>query len=205
MAFLEDLATAYRDYGAQYDFFTKCIRVFLLPMFPSLIRCRGLKELQNMLHLLTLSRETEDENEMMQLLLNSLTGGLPAADNSLRDGTDVLNAVAKAIAAASTRPLEGYTRHFCIGMLARNFAISLSTKQGIEISRKRLERLKTKNVMGVCKATELFLRSGDGTKNSLVKAIIDSSSFDYSKEEQNTSDEKQFVARFLDSFISNNA
>jgi len=205
VAFLEDLATAYRDYGAQYDFFTKCIRVFLLPMFPSLIRCRGLKELQNMLHLLTLSRETEDENEMMQLLLNSLTGGLPAADNSLRDGTDVLNAVAKAIAAASTRPLEGYTRHFCIGMLARNFAISLSTKQGIEISRKRLERLKTKNVMGVCKATELFLRSGDGTKNSLVKAIIDSSSFDYSKEEQNTSDEKQFVARFLDSFISNNA
>merc|ERR1711935_735711 len=128
-------------------------------MFPSLIRCRVLRELEKMLHLLTVSKESDDDVKMTELLSKSLTGGLPAVDNSIRDDTDILNAVAKAIAAASPRPLEGYMRHYCIGMLVRNFAISLTTEQGIELSKKRLKRLNAESVQLVCEATELFLQS----------------------------------------------
>lgn len=205
VAFLEDLTSAYRDYGAQYDFFTKCIRVFLLPMFPSLIRCRGLRELEKMLHLLTVSNESEDDAEIMtKLVSRSLIGGLPAVDNSIRDDTDVLNAVAKAIGGSSPRPLDGYMRHYCIGMLVRNFAISLSTEQGVEISKKRLERLNAKAVQSVCKATELFLQSREGTKSALVKAIIWSSSCDYT-DDYNGIDEDQYVVQCLDSCIARNS
>lgn len=205
VAFLEDLTSAYRDYGAQYDFFTKCIRVFLLPMFPSLIRCRGLRELEKMLHLLTVSNESEDDVEIMtELVSKSLTGGLPAVDDSIRDDTDVLNAVAKAIGGASPRPLEGYMRHYCIGMLVRNFAISLSTEQGVEISKKRLERLNAKAVQSVCKATELFLQSREGTKSALVKAILYSSSCDYT-DDYNGIGEEQYVVQCLVSCIARNS
>ena len=204
VAFLEDLTAAYRDYGAQYDFFTKCIRVFLLPMFPSLIRCRGLTELENMLHLLTVSTELEDEVEMTKLVSKSLTGGLPLIDNSIRDDTDVLNAVTKAIASSSPRPLEGYMRHYCIGVLVRNFAISLSMEQGVEISKKRLKRLNAKTVQPVCKATELFLQGHEGTKSALVKAIICSSSYDYTDDFSDMSEE-QYVVQCLNSCITLNS
>ena len=205
VAFLEDLTSAYRDYGAQYDFFTKCIRVFLLPMFPSLIRCRGLRELEKMLHLLTVSNESEDDVEIMtKLVSKSLIGGLPEVDDSIRDDTDVLNAVAKAIGDSSPRPLDGYMRHYCIGMLVRNFAISLSTEQGVELSKKRLERLNAKAVQEVCKATELFLQSREGTKSALVKAIICSSSCDYT-DDYDGIDEEQYVVQYLDSCIARNS
>ena len=204
VAFLEDLTAAYRDYGAQYDFFTKCIRVFLLPMFPSAIRCRGLRELENMLHLLTVSSEFEDEAEMMELVSKSLTGGLPEIDDSVRDDTDVLNAVTKAIAASSPRPLEGYMRHYCTGILVRNFAIAFSINQGVEIAKKRLKRLNTKTVQSVCKATSLFLQSGEGTKSALVKAIIDSSSCNYEDVPNDMSAEK-YAVQCLDSCISSNS
>jgi len=200
VAFVEDLTTAYRDYGAQYDFFTKSIRVFLLPLFPSLIRCRGFRELDNMLHLLTVGAEFEDEVLMTNLVSKSLTGGLPAMDNSIRDDNDVLNAVVKAIA-SSSRPLEGYMRHYCIGTLVRNFSISLSTEQGVEISKKRLKRLSAKNVQSVCKATELFLQSHEGTKSVLVEAIISSSSCEYNDDFKDTTEE-QHVVQCLDSCIA---
>jgi hypothetical protein len=58
-ALLEDLLSAYTDYGAQYNFFTKCMRLFLLPVFPSSLRCRVLHELRGMIHLLTLPDEIE--------------------------------------------------------------------------------------------------------------------------------------------------
>ncbi len=200
VAFLEDLTAAYRDYGAQYDFFTKCIRIFLLPLFPSLIRCRGLRELESMLHLLTVSSESEDELEMAKLVSKSLTGGLPAIDKSIRDDNDILNTVAKAIA-SSSRSLEGYMRHYCIGTLVRNFAISLSMEQGVEISKKRLKRLGANTVHTVCRATELFLRGNEGTKAALVEAIISSSSFEYTAD-FNVMSEEEVIAQCLESCIA---
>ena len=65
-AFLDDMVEAYNDYGAQYDLFTKCMRLFLFPsfplfpLFPSSIRCRALRELRGVLHVMTLSLEIGD-------------------------------------------------------------------------------------------------------------------------------------------------
>ena len=176
-AFVEDLTTAYREYGAQYDFFTKCIRIFLLPVFPSSIRCRALKELENMLHLLTVSKEYEDEDEMAVLLSKSFVGGIPNIDNSIRDGAEILDAASRILArdSISPRPLEGYMRHYCIGLLVRSFSSSLSTEQGIEISKLRMKRLNKKNVHTICKATSHLMQT-DGSKSALVAAVIESSS-----------------------------
>jgi hypothetical protein len=173
-------------------------------MFPSLIRCRALRELEKMLHLLTVSKELKDEVEMTNLVSKSLTGGLPLVDNSIRDDTDVLNAVAKAMAASSPRPLEGYMRHYCIGMLVRNFAMSLSTKQGVESSKKRLERLNIIIVRSVCKATETFLQSREGTKNALVKAVINSLPCDCA-DDSNGIGEEQNAVQYLDACIALNS
>jgi len=178
VAFLEDLTTAYRDYGAQYDFFTRCVRVLLLPLFPSLIRCRLLKELDNMLHLLSLpgddscqNDENRDNDDTIELLSRSLSGGLPEVDDSLRDGTDVLNAFAKAT--ASPRPPEGYVRYLCVGTLARNLAIAVTTWRGLSISRNRLERLDPGIVRDVCAATASFLNHGDGGCECLARFVLD--------------------------------
>jgi len=188
-AFVEDLTTAYRDYGAQYDFFTKCIRVFLLPIFPPSIRCRALKELENMLHLLTISKEYEDGNEMVQLLSKSFVGGLPTVDNSKRDGAEILDAASRILAhdCISPRPLEGYMRHYCIGLLVRSFASSLSTGQGIETAKLRLKRLNEKNVQTICKATSLLIQT-NGSKSALVAAVIESSSCTTSNDETTETD-----------------
>merc|ERR1711937_1036923 len=163
-------------------------------MFPSLVRCRLMRELDSMLHLLTVTKEISDESEMFELVSKSLTGGLPSVDNSIRDDNDILNAVTKAITTASPRPMEGYMRHYCIGMLVRNFSISLSAQQGVEISKKRLKRLNAKTVQSVCKATDHFLQTNEGTKSALVKAIIYSSSCDYN----NNMYGEQSVVKYLD-------
>mmetsp|Transcript_21093 Transcript_21093/g.23613 ORF Transcript_21093/g.23613 Transcript_21093/m.23613 type:complete len:1291 (+) Transcript_21093:89-3961(+) len=188
-AFVEDLTTAYRDYGAQYDFFTKCIRVFLLPIFPASIRCRALKELENMLHLLTISKEYEDGIEMVQLLSKSFVGGLPSVDSSKRDGAEILDAASRILAhdCISSRPLEGYMRHYCIGLLVRSFASSLSTGQGIETAKLRLKRLNKKNIQTICKTTSLFIQT-NGSKSALVAAVIKSSSFTTSNGETTETD-----------------
>jgi len=188
-AFVEDLTTAYRDYGAQYDFFTKCIRVFLLPIFPASIRCRALKELENMLHLLTTPKEYEDGIEMVQLLSKSFVGGLPSVDNSKRDGAEILDAASRILAhdCISSRPLEGYMRYYCIGLFVRSFAFSLSTGQGIETAKLRLKRLNKKNIQTICTTTSLFIQT-NGSKSALVAAVIKSSSFTTSNGETTETD-----------------
>jgi len=192
--FVEDLVTAYRDYGAQYDFFTKCIRVFLLPMFPPSIRCRGLRELENMLHLLTLSKESEDKNEMSQLLSKSLVGGV----HSNRDAAEILDAATRILEqdSSSPRPLQGYMRHYCVGLLVRNFASSLLEKQGIETAKLRLKRLNARNVKTICNATLLLLQTG-GTKSSLVAAVIRSCA-----ENNNQIANTQFLDQWIDDCVT---
>jgi hypothetical protein len=199
-AFVEDLATAYREYGAQYDFFTKCIRIFLLPVFPSSIRCRALKELENMLHLLTVSKEYEDEDEMALLLSKSFVGGIPNIDNSIRDGAEILDAASRILArdSISPRPLDGYMRHYCIGLLVRSFASSLSTEQGIETSKLRMKRLNKKNVHTICKATSHLMQT-DGSRSALVAAVIESSSYTNNNDEMT---EKDYVEKCINNCIN---
>jgi hypothetical protein len=175
VAFIEDLSTAYNDYGAQYNFFTKCMRLFLLPVFPSSIRCRTLRELRDMLHLFTLPRELEDDNEMSALLRQSVSGGLPEQDGSTRDPPDVLDTVVSILVHGSTsRSFHGYILNYCISLLARNLATSLSGT-GLEASKQRLLRLDVDTAALVCETTTKFLANG-GTKDALVGATMNAAS-----------------------------
>ena len=56
--FSNDLCTAYTQYGAQYgNFFTRCMRTFLLPSFPTTIRCEVVRRLDGLLHLFTIEKD----------------------------------------------------------------------------------------------------------------------------------------------------
>jgi hypothetical protein len=175
-ALLEDLSSAYTDYGAQYNFFTKCIRLFLVPVFPSVIRCRTMQELRGILHLLTLSGESEDLtcSEMVVLLGESVAGGLPQSDGSARDPSDVLDMATSLLSqGGSTRPLDGYMLCYTLSSLVRNLATSFSESSaaGLEASKKRLLRLDAVFVEFVLEATSAFLAT-DGTRSDLVNAIL---------------------------------
>jgi hypothetical protein len=175
-AFLEDMSSAYTDYGGQYNFFTKCMRLFLVPVFPSVIRCRTMQELRGILHLLTLSGESEDLtcSEMVVLLGQSVAGGLPQSDGSVRDPSDVLDLVTSLLSqGGSTRPLDGYMLCYTLSLLVRNLATSLSESSaaGLEASKKRLLRLDAVFVEFVVEATSAFLAT-DGTKSDLVNAVL---------------------------------
>ena len=170
-SFLEDLSTAFIDYGAQYNIFTKCMRVFLLPIVPSSIRCRALRDLRGVLHLLTLPSEMEDSNKMSMLLRQNVAGGLPQIDGSLRDPSDVLDGVVSILAQQNTaRALDGFMLNYSIALLVRNVATSLSGP-GLEASKQRLLRLDKDTVSLVCNIVGHFMIDG-GTKEALVKATI---------------------------------
>lgn len=173
---LDDLTNAYRDYGAQYDFFTKCIRVFLLPVFPTSIRCRALKELDGMFHLLTLSKESGDPEELTKLLRKTVSGGLPGMDGSIQDGPDILEGVSRILAreAESSRTLGSYMQNFCVALLARNLAASFSAR-GLQTPKRRLEGIGKDVVTAICEAASTFIDRG-GTKESLVAAVISATS-----------------------------
>ncbi|KAL3921771.1 MAG: hypothetical protein SGILL_002572, partial [Bacillariaceae sp.] len=93
--FIEDITTSYREYGAQFDVCTKCVRAFLHPAFPSSIRCRVLQELDGMHHVLTLPKEAKDVSEIAKLLAINISGGLSAVDGTAPDNADILNKAAE--------------------------------------------------------------------------------------------------------------
>jgi len=205
-AFLEDMSKSYREYGAQFDFCTKCIRVFLLPSFPPSIRCRVLQEMDGMVHLLTLPKELEIETEMAQLLLRSVPGGLPEADSSLRDGSDILNKVNGILALEpdSLRPLHGcgYVTTYCIALLARNLGSCLTSGSGVQAAKRRLQKLDSQTVEIICRATKLFLQNG-GKRDALVDAVLKSlSDLKNEMELSRHSVDPQFVEKCVEQCIT---
>jgi hypothetical protein len=196
-AFLDDLCLAYNDYGAQYDFFTKCMRLFLLPMFPSSIQCRAIGELKGFFHLLTLPVELEDRQEMTTLLSHSLSGGLSETDGSKRDPSNLLDAVASILVQGRTsRAVHGYMLNYAVALLSRNLAMSLSGS-GLEASKKRLLRLDTETVALICEVTSTFLASG-GTKQALVNASISATSSKTTDTLGSTVEEEYLEARLTE-------
>jgi hypothetical protein len=175
VTFVEDLSSAYSEYGAQYGMFTKCIRLFLLPVFPTAIRCRMIQHIRDIHHLLTLPHELDDPSgsDIQMLLEQSISGGLPECDGSSRDSSDVLDMVASIIAeGGSSRPLEGFMLLYAISLLVRNLAMSLRPNSaGLDASKKRLLRLDTSIVAAVVETTAAFLVS-DRTKGALAKTVM---------------------------------
>jgi hypothetical protein len=176
-AFLEDLATAYTDYGAQYPFFTKCMRVFLSPYFPAKIRLRALRELRGMWHVLTLESETQDRRELAKVLERTILEGNVREKNAPKDSADVLDAVTNLLSQnkISSRPLDGFMLAFSISLLARNLAICLAEGANYQVWKNRLQQLDTKSASLVCEAVSALL-SGGGTKEPLIESVLDATS-----------------------------
>jgi hypothetical protein len=189
-ALLEDLLSAYTDYGAQYNFFTKCMRLFLLPVFPSSLRCRVLNELRGMIHLLTLPDEIEEpEAKDMRLLLEQcISDGLAPRDSvestRSRDPADLLDAVASILDCggdASQRPLQGYVLLYSISLLVRSIAINCLDAPGSamsstlvaarEATKKRLLRMDGAVAKLLLDAAASLLAT-QLTKEALVKVVI---------------------------------
>jgi hypothetical protein len=171
-ALLEDMVSAYRDFGAQYSFFTKCMRLFLSPIFPSSIRSRTLRELRGILHLLTLPEESESDAEMSKLLTRFVCGGLPEKDGSTQEPSDLLEAIVMTLLQErSSRPVDGFILNYSVATLARSLAIGLADEMALQASKRRLNQLDVRIAALVCDVGSEFLK-GDESKNSLVEATV---------------------------------
>mmetsp|Transcript_29925 Transcript_29925/g.83545 ORF Transcript_29925/g.83545 Transcript_29925/m.83545 type:complete len:323 (+) Transcript_29925:2-970(+) len=173
-AFLDDMAEAYNDYGAQYDFFTKCMRLFLLPIFPSAIRCRVLWELRGVLHILTLPAELEYQEELRTLLCHSVSGGTDEILGDTRDAPEFLDAVTAIMVPNTTpRPLAGYILAYAVATMARNLALSLQS-EGLDVMKKRLVQVDVRRMDLIFQTASHVVVGGKGTKEDLVDATLQS-------------------------------
>lgn len=168
-ALLEDVISAYRDYGAQYSFFTKCVRLFLSPLYPPSIRCRTLQELRGMLHVLTLPDESKSDEELLQ---DFLSGGLPERDGSTRDASNVLDAIAVAVTKEnSSRNLDGFFLHFAVATLGRNLASTISEETNLLSSKRRLSQIPGGVSSLVCDVASVLLKTM-GSRKELAAATV---------------------------------
>jgi hypothetical protein len=175
-AFLDDMTEAYNDYGAQYDFFTKCMRLFLLPIFPSSIRCRALRDLRGVFHLLSLPTELNNPNELRTLLQLSMSSGV---DTTVRDPPEFLNAVTAVLVPNSCpRPLIGFIEAYAMATMTRALGVVLrSGADGLDVMKKRLLQLDAKCIHRIVSA--LTLLSSSGTKADLIQSVLQSLSESY--------------------------
>lgn len=170
-ALLEDVISAYRDYGAQYSFFTKCVRLFLSPLYPPSIRCRAIQELRGMLHLLTLADESKSDEELLQVFLS---GGLPGTDSSTKDASNVLDAIAVAVAKESSgRNLDGFFLQFAVATLGRNLASSILDATGsLSSSKRRLSQIPSLISSLVCDVASAIIAEKKGSKKELAAVTV---------------------------------
>jgi len=168
---VNDLCDAFLDYGAQYPFFTKCLRLFLANGFPAKIRCTVIQRLRGALHLLSL----ESDGELAEVLPAFLAGGMPSKDASVRDPPEILDCIAAVfVRGALVRPDDVFFASWTVGMLARSFAISLSLggTSGISVSKRRLQNLEDSMFLRIAETAALLL-SGEGTLEDLVAATLE--------------------------------
>jgi hypothetical protein len=171
-AFVNDLRAGYTTHGAQYPFYTRCLRVFLLPAFPSKIRCEVLRSLRGMLHLLTLP--DDNKTKLRPLLKMSLLGGLPTVDSSTRDAPVILDTFAETLAFDKNKAEldHGYVSLLAVALLARSLAISLRTdSSGVIAAKRRIQSLPAAWGIRVLETVFLFL-SKEGTVKDLVNATL---------------------------------
>jgi hypothetical protein len=178
--FAGDISEAYMDYGAQYDFFTRFIRLFFLPTFHPKIRSDLMKRVGEVMHLVSLHSEDDPTSEqcrshLSSLLERSIPGALPSKDGSSRDPPDFLDAIAIVYSkGGSPRLTFGYV--FLLGVLvhARHLAICLQTgSTGLEAARRRLHYVHPGFALTVVDATKHFLNSTDQSKTQLVRVSLD--------------------------------
>ena len=175
--FSGELCEAYIEYGAQYDCFTKCVRVFLLPSFPAKVRGQTMRKIGDILHLIALPGEDDPTSEeckqrLSSLLEISLAAGL---DASTRDPPEFLDAVASVYGkGASSRIVFGYVFLMSVLVQSRHLAISLQPGMaGLEAAKRRLQTVNVEFGAVVIDATERYLAGSDKSKSHLVHATME--------------------------------
>ena len=194
--FVSDICTAFLDYGAQYDIFTRSIRFLLMSGFPSRNRIILLNTLKDLLHLLTTEDETEklvfslsghttnftSELALMQYdLKRSLSGGLPMRDGSSRDPSELLDTIASLLKRDKYNTLEsgGFFYLYGTGYLARNLASSaVRCECGLNAMKQRFQMM-TKGGMNhdvlsdIVSIANTLMEDSIGSVDTLVKVIME--------------------------------
>jgi RPAP1-like, N-terminal len=171
--YVGDMCDAYLDFGLQYAFFTKSIRLFLANDFPTKIRLNLLNRFRSTLHLLSLE---DDKYIIISLLSGFISGGMPSVDHSMRDDPDLIDEVASLYSTSFTdRDDDVFVKLWTICLIARSLAISLFTNNssGIFVSKRRIRKLDSRLSTRVVRTTALWLET-DGSVGSLITSSLQS-------------------------------
>ena len=172
-AFVSDLCVSYTTYGAQYPFYAKCLRTFLLPIFPDKIRCEILRSLRGMLQLFTLP--DEDNSRLRRLLERSLLGGVYGTN---RDSPMILDCVTETLCFEKDNAQfdQGYVPLFGVALLARSLAMSIAYNDasGVIASKRRLQSVPFTWTLRIVVTAEELLKTGDTASDV---ALVTLSSF----------------------------
>lgn len=176
--FVGDLCDAYIEYGVECPSLTRCLRLFLLPKFPSKIRCDVLCRVRGLLHLFTLEDE-EDASGLSSLLTRYVVGGMPSISSDRmpnNDSPEVLDSFCAVFAAGAGARFDsaGLVSCTALTVLARSVATSLveeNNSSGLNACKRRMKILDRSFALLVFRVTSLFL-SSPGTRSDLVNAAI---------------------------------
>ena len=171
--FVNDLCDAFTEYGAQYPFFAKCLRIFLLPGFPSKIRCGVVKKTSALQHLFTLP---EDDIDMTSLLKRYLRPGASLVDGSSPGDPAFLDSLCHVVSDATSeaRSNNGLVSYVATALLAKNLTENQSHNRPLATSaRNRLNRCSKERKEWVLRCAALFL-STERTIDDLARVTLES-------------------------------
>jgi hypothetical protein len=166
--FVGDMCDIYIDYGAQYAFVTKCLRLFLLPVFPTKIRCEILRRLRGLLHLFNIEGE-----DISALLERSLSNDRQTSDGFIQETPEFLDAIASVVSRGSGHRADGgFVSSLAVAVLARSLVLSLQTgSPSLGTSKRRLQSLEESIASRTIQATAICL-SSNGTVSDLVNTVV---------------------------------
>jgi hypothetical protein len=163
--FVVDLCNAYIEYGAQYEAFTKCLRVLLRPQMHPTLRCEAIKGLREVSHLMTLHKEEDQPNILMNAVKVVLLEGVPPEGE--RDSSEVLDVLADMLR-QSQAGRRGFFFLFAVSLMSRSLVASILTKNGLEAMKRRLLALPIEIARVLMRTASVLL----GTTQPLTRDIV---------------------------------
>ncbi|CAB9507411.1 expressed unknown protein [Seminavis robusta] len=187
LGFLNELCDVFLQYGAQYDFCVRCVRCFLMPTFPSRIRCKAASRLGDVLSVISLPGEEDPWSDAGRLMLVPLLersipgsspedGGLTTEDGGLtRESPQFLDALVAVYGkGGNPRVQVGYTLILFVLVHARHLAMCLQPGWvGLEAELKRLQKVNDEVASMVTNAARKISRCTANSKSDMVEAAID--------------------------------
>ena len=171
--YVGDLYDSYLEYGVQYEFYTKSIRLFLVKEFPTKVRLNTLNRFRNTLHLLSLQ---DDANDIVPLLRRFLRGGMPMFDQSIRDDPEFIDGICSLYFKGSVlRADDKFVKLWAICVVARSFGISIATrnKSGLAVAKRRICSIDTSLADRIICSVYLWLKT-EGSVESLIASSTNS-------------------------------